>query len=344
MRSHATLPACPLCGPSMVIFMTRLFDDRYGFPGYYDLIRCRECGLIETWPQVSSDATRRLYTEYYPRRHVDLESLPGQLLDPVTPLGRFRIWLQGAGTQGHLLAHRGMKALDLGCGMGTSLMELERMGVAAYGVEVDANVARVARHFNLRIHIGSLSDRPFPETSFDLISMNQVIEHIPDLPALLGGLKDRLVAGGKVAVAFPNVDSLSRRLFGRRWINWHVPYHLHHFNRRSFRRLCECHGWRITRWRTATPDVWTLLQLRALGARARMGTPSPLWTSAAGADDRGVPSPPQVRSGRPGRVPRRLARFVLKVVATTAVTAANRVIDLLGIGDAAVAVIEPRSP
>jgi hypothetical protein len=35
--------------------------------------------------------------------------------------------------------------------------------------------------------------------------------------------------GGEVWISCPNADSLWRRVFGRGWVNWHVPFHLWHF-------------------------------------------------------------------------------------------------------------------
>ena len=93
--------------------------------------------------------------------------------------------------------------------------------------------------------------------------MNQVIEHFPDPDLALHNLRGRLAPNGRMILVFPNTASFWRCLSGDRWINWHVPYHLHHFTFDSFRRMAQNSGFRVVRLRTITPNVWTLLQLRA---------------------------------------------------------------------------------
>src|SRR4030095_10876405 len=97
----------------------------------------------------------------------------------------------------------------------------------------------------------------------DLVVLNQVLEHMPKPAGLLQKLQRRLAPGGRVVLAFPNATSFYARRFEQDWIDWHVPYHLHHFNPRSARIFLERYGWRVERLRTVTPNLWTVLQLRA---------------------------------------------------------------------------------
>ncbi len=332
---------CPVCSHFMAVWLSGLSDDRYGYPGLFTLRRCHQCGLVETWPQLRNEELPALYSTYYPRRMIEVETLPLQLTDPESLWGRLRIWLAGTGNQGHHFARVGMRVLDYGCGAGTSLMELQHLGAVAYGIEVDTNVNRVADRFGLKIHIGSLADHPFPGLRFDLISLNQVIEHVPDPSDLLSGLSERLEEGGSIALSFPNVDSIYRRLFGRRWINWHVPYHLHHFCRRSFSELCRRDGWDIVGWRTVTPNVWTALQVRALFRPSSEGTPNPMWasTDARNAHQRRL-SPSQ----RSVRALRRAAKLGIVLMGSIAATITNRLVDAMGMGDSCLVLVRRTSP
>lgn len=229
-----------------------------------------------------------------------------------------------------------MKVLDYGCGTGVSLLEIQALGGEAYGIEADPNVRPVAEALGLRIHFGSLDDDPFPGERFDLIVLNQVLEHIPDPLGLLGRLRERLAPGGRLILSFPNAASFYARLFGRRWINWHVPYHLHHFTRRSCRELFRRGGWRVRQLRTITPNLWTVLQCRAAAAPARHGSPHPLWT---GSREGGGAEEPQgwrrwlertaVGAGRP--------------VPAALLTALNRTLDAAGAGDSLLVEVVPGS-
>jgi SAM-dependent methyltransferase len=235
--------------------------------------------------------------------------------------------------QGQYCAKPGMTVLDVGCGAGQSLLELRAMGAEAYGIEADANIAPTAIRHNLRIHIGSIYDDPFPGVEFDLIILNQVLEHIPEPAALLAALAGRLKRGGRLILSVPNTNSIYCWLFRKRWINWHVPYHQHHFNRASLAALAYRTGWRLLGVRTITPNLWTVLQLRTLSVPARRGVPSPMWASNASAAAQGGGLGRRI-TGPALRVAKRLGLPVIGLV--------NRLIDSLGMGDSLYVVLARR--
>jgi SAM-dependent methyltransferase len=339
VQPRETDARCPVCFGEMVLWLAGMFDDRYGMPGLYDLVRCAECGLVKTMPSLREQELERVYSTYYPRRDVDLTALSGQARDPKTTLGRLTIWLSGADNQGHYSAAPGMKVLDYGCGVGISLLELRAIGAEGYGVEADPNVKRVAEHFGLNVHVGALEEAPFSGIKFDLISLNQVIEHVPEPGHLLRKLRSYVHGNSIVVLSFPNVDSLYRRLFHRRWINWHVPYHIHHFNHASFAKLCTREGWILTRWKTVTPNLWTILQLRSLLIAPRMGVTSRLWmgTTASTQPLRADTVASEVSTVGALVLRLRRARQLVTVwLANIAFAAVNRLIDLLGLGDSVV--------
>jgi SAM-dependent methyltransferase len=198
-------------------------------------------------------------------------------------------------------------------------------------VEADPNVAVIAQRYGLKVHIGSIHDNPFPGQVFDLITLNQVIEHVPDPAALLRVVRDRLAPGGCIVLSFPNVSSWQRRLSGTRWINWHVPYHQHHFNRRSFALLARQQGYEVVNARSITPNLWTLLQLRAMGRAPDEGVASEAWQSG-----------PASGAGRPSfaRRLKNALRRRLRTVAGGLLVVVNRIVDRLGAGDSLLVVLK----
>jgi SAM-dependent methyltransferase len=205
------------------------------------------------------------------------------------------------------------------------------MGIEAFGIEADPNVKAVVDRYNLNVHIGSIHDCPFPDRQFDLITLNQVIEHVPDPLLLLQEVSRRLRHGGRVALSFPNVSSLQRRLAGRRWINWHVPYHQHHFNLHSFQQLALQAGFKIVTMRTITPNLWTLLQIRVSLSKSSEGQASLSWSSE--------PTLPQGRISFFRRCWNRLA-WHLRGLPNLVLTAWNRSTDMLRLGDSILVVIQ----
>jgi len=338
VAAETEAPGCIACDTRMAAHYASMFDDRYGCPGYFAIFRCPACQHMQTVPLLAESELPALYAKYYPRRHIDIDALLRQVGKPATLRARIDRWLSGTGNQGQYAATEGMAVLDYGCGAGLSLLELREFNAEGYGLEADPNVRQVVDALKLRIHIGSIDDDPFPGVRFDLIVLNQVLEHIPAPDRLLGKLAGRLKAGGRMVLAFPNSASLYARRFGRDWINWHIPYHLHHFNPRSARLFFARHGWRILSMRTITPNLWTVLQLRAPVERTSMGQPNGLWTGERRA------TPTEQTSRAASRQALAMQAFALRAnqpLRRSLLAVFNRAVDALGLGDSILVTIAP---
>ena len=304
------------------------FDDRYGCPDLFSLVRCNACGHFMTSPAFKEEELGSLYSTYYPRKHVVTADLVEAAKEVAGPLTRLHRWWGGTNNQGQYTVSRGQVMLDVGCGSGLSLLEAQGFGAEAYGIEADPNIRRISDELGLRVHIGSLHDQPFPGVSFDLIVLNQVIEHIPQPGKALVALKERLKPNGRLVLVFPNRHSLWQRLFDTKWINWHIPYHLHHFDKKGFRALALRHGFRLIREKTITPNIWLILQWRAWRESPSLGTPSAIWevkTPTDVASD--FRTRPLIQSWR------KALRKFLKQLAFVCLILMNRLVDLAGQGD-----------
>lgn len=313
---------CPVCEAEAFSQGAKVFDDRYGEPNQYHLARCTDCEHIATAPRLRESDLPVLYGTYYPRKNINASDVAQEAGKAKRTFARWMRWWNGTDNQGQYSARAGEVMLDVGCGSGTSLLEAQALGARAFGIEADPNVRPIAASLGLTIHFGSLQDQPFPGQSFDLIVMNQVIEHLPDPDFALLALKERLKPDARMVLVFPNSASFWRRVSGSRWINWHIPYHLHHFDGKSFKRMAERCGLEVMSSRTITPNVWTLLQLRASRYQSKLGQPSPIWRVAARSDSVMA----QTRKTNPLRV-------VLRFSVMSVFALINRVVDTLGFGD-----------
>jgi SAM-dependent methyltransferase len=128
------------------------------------------------------------------------------------------------------------KLLDVGNHVGTFLTVAEQHGYEVAGVEPSRWAADIARgRVNGPIHCGAIEDAPLPEGGYDIVTMWDVIEHLPD-PALdIRAIHGALKPGGIFALSTMDVESWFPRLAGRRW-PWYMQMHLVYFSRRT---LCE---------------------------------------------------------------------------------------------------------
>jgi len=295
-----------------------VYDDRYGDPDLFYLVTCTACGHVMTAPPLTEADLPMLYSTYYPRREESAVSIRREAAKFDRPFSALRRWAMGTDNQGQYEAHAGDLVLDVGCGSGLSLLEAKALGAQPFGIEADPNVGPISTDLGLTVHIGNIFDVPFPEQKFDLVALNQVIEHVADPERTLLAIRDRLARNGRVIAAFPNQGSFWRRLCKDRWLNWHIPFHLNHFNSRSFRILAERCGYEIVRQRTVTPNVWTLMQLRIWREVPTRGVPSPTWSTAAAGN-----SDPRSR----------LMRKIRIALLLPLITIVNRTIDAFGAGD-----------
>lgn len=110
----------------------------------------------------------------------------------------------------HLLPHLkpGLKVLDFGCGPGTITVGLARAVEPGevHGIDVEESQIGLARaaaqaggHENATFHVGSVTDLPFEDDSFDVAHCHAVLMHVPDTEATLAEVKRVLKPGGILA-------------------------------------------------------------------------------------------------------------------------------------------------
>jgi hypothetical protein len=75
-----------------------------------------------------------------------------------------------------------------------------------------------------------------------LVTMNHVIEHVPDPMMIVSSLRDRLTPGGCFEGQTPNSVSLEHHLFGGRWSGYHSPRHTVVFSIAGLRAILERAG------------------------------------------------------------------------------------------------------
>lgn len=266
------MPICPVCDSRKTREFLEVFDDRYGYPGRFWLMNCCDCGHIAlTGAKFTSSEIADLYTRYYPRSQMGVEShAPAES-------GGFGAWLRGDRARAFRWVARNSRVLDIGCGFGESLGFHKARGCEVYGVEADSNILRVAEKFGYNVLVGLFDASAYPSEFFDYVTLDQVIEHMADPLSALRGVATVLKPGGMVIIGTPNANGWGVRVFGRHWINWHAPYHLHCFSTRSMAIAAQRAGLTVVRSRTVTSSEWLSYQWAHLVTFPKPGEPSPFW-------------------------------------------------------------------
>ncbi len=100
-------------------------------------------------------------------------------------------------------------------------------------MEIDQDAVTIARSLGLEVRCGSLEEQGYPAESFDAVTLCHVVEHLSDPRATIDECFRILKPSGRLVVATPNSDSLSRRLFGKDWRGLEPPRHLMVFSPRT---------------------------------------------------------------------------------------------------------------
>lgn len=94
------------------------------------------------------------------------------------------------------------RILDIGCGTGTNLAELNRFG-SVEGVDSEPAAVEQCRRDGWNVTEVGDGALPFADGSFDVVTLLDVIEHVDDDRALLAEARRLLAHGGTVLVAVP---------------------------------------------------------------------------------------------------------------------------------------------
>jgi 2-polyprenyl-3-methyl-5-hydroxy-6-metoxy-1,4-benzoquinol methylase len=147
------------------------------------------------------------------------------------------------------------RLLDIGCGDGRfgetvkkALPECE-----TWGVEAVPAAAEKARAVNDHVICGSIYDQiDLPAGHFDVVTMNDVLEHLPESESVLAAIRKLLKPDGKLVLSLPNVRyylNLRDLLFKKDWQYQDFGIldrtHLRFFTQKSAANLLAANGFRV---------------------------------------------------------------------------------------------------
>src|SRR2546428_4560530 len=137
--------------------------------------------------------------------------------------------------------------LDLGCGPGFLLKVAQDTGWRAVGSDVSSFATSYARErYGIQeILTGPLEEVEFPLQSFDVVTLQHVIEHFRDPVRMVQRIKGWLVSGGLLWIETPDIDSGTAKREGSHWTHIKVPEHLFYFSERTLVRLLVGQGFQI---------------------------------------------------------------------------------------------------
>ena len=102
----------------------------------------------------------------------------------------------------------GADILELGCGTGLILKELAPIAKSAKGIDISPGMLEQAKARGLDVTVGSATDLPYADDSFDFVYSFKVLAHIEDIKKVMAEVSRVLRPNGVAALEFYNKNSL----------------------------------------------------------------------------------------------------------------------------------------
>jgi SAM-dependent methyltransferase len=277
---------CPACSStSRRLIYADLVDSTYmRAPGRWQLFRCVSCSCAYLDPRPNAQTIHLAYDMYYEGasappaagtvrgwrpwrralRNGYLNSRYGYRAAPSSRLGALVVPLLPRHRERadelvrHLHAREGhARLLDIGCGEGTFLADMQALGWSAQGIEPTGDGAEIARRRGVAVAQAAFPEVSLSANSFDAVTMRLVFEALPDPVEAILTCRRALKPGGIFWIASPSLDSLAHRVFGRNWIFLDPPRHAVLYTPSSLIRLMTELGFSILAMRPSRQAPWS---------------------------------------------------------------------------------------
>lgn len=232
-------PLCDACGSRHTHpVMERVTSWQH--EGVFTIVACDRCGLIFVSPRPTLPSIGRYYEakSYWGEDLTKLQTRPDldkERHHSFDYLYELIAWEKPTGN-----------IFDVGAGTGLFLSGMKEKGWEVDGSELAAAAVKsVKQRFDIALRTGDLLSLKVPEGVFDIVTLNNVLEHVFAPTQTLEKIHGMLADSGKVIITLPNWMSLGRQLYGKDWFALEIPRHLYHFTPETLTAMLEKSGFTV---------------------------------------------------------------------------------------------------
>jgi SAM-dependent methyltransferase len=211
----------------------------FGHRAHGPIWACGSCGLMFQWPLPDTTALLAAY---------------GAVEDPLYLTEKDNRYLTFRKAVRLLGPAGGRRLLDVGAYCGYFVDVARQAGFAAEGIELSRWAVGHAERLGLPVQNESIEERARSGARYDVVTMWDVVEHLPDPRRELEACSKLLRPGGVIHVSTLDARSLVARILGKRW-PWLMDMHLVYFDRATLPALLKETGFRVLGRRTYTHTV-----------------------------------------------------------------------------------------
>lgn len=136
-----------------------------------------------------------------------------------------------------LTGKREGRLLDVGCSIGTLVVQANLLGFTASGVDLDRNAVEIGVRLNRRVSYDNVMT--MADSSFDMIVLQHTLEHIEEPLPFLEMLRSKLKPQGYLLISIPNYRCTLVSVLAGRWYGWQLKQHYLHYSPLALTTLFE---------------------------------------------------------------------------------------------------------
>ena len=237
--------SCNLCGSDMPVIIypskrensvetsVNEFRSSGDEPLNDPLVKCGRCGFKYVTPRLNAHLGLEGYTNAVDETFVS--QAKGRELTFKRCFAEIKnVWGKNPG-----------RILDVGTANGSFLKVAREEGWDVKGCEPNRWMCNwCKKNYGINVDQGTLFDVKYEDSSFEIVTLWDVLEHTPDPLRILKECFRVLCPGGLLVVNYPDIGSWISWLMGRKWV-FLLSVHYYYFTRKTIKRALDLVGFEL---------------------------------------------------------------------------------------------------
>jgi len=246
---------CSFCGLSNGAVVGSGTDFQYKTTNqYFNWIECKNCNQLYINPLPKESELNKIYpnnignySEFDPNKNIAF---------------KIKNLLEVFAYKKIISKYKNATMLDIGCAAG-NLLDLFKnnfKNITKFeGLDISESATRMAKIKGYRVINGTIEKIKLKNNFYDIIIMQQVIEHLHRPNRVIEKIYQALKKDGVLIMETPNINCFDRKIFKGLWEGYHIPRHFNLWPTKNMVSLLEQTGFKSNTFKLISKPVhWTM--------------------------------------------------------------------------------------